>query len=592
MSSKDKITWKHLRKFLTCQKYFVWNDYKNNESIDEENPEDFWSLEFEEEENNKYEYIEVHKTGFNIIQDQFIEWIERKYKEENINFFIINEKDLNLAIAQTKKAINNEFIDVILFPVFEYNDAISKPTLYNKKENLISNLNLNTSTKRVDYIRAFFDFEIIKKNNLKVSNFSILTIEIKDFKEGDKITFDETFFANTSAVKPKPKSKTIPALKNAALGNKEKMGENIFQKISSRQILNLSLNSKKEQLTLFGIDYYIDRIKEAKKAKRVPINSDDNTQWGVNKFFNEIAKEDFPHMLPLSGTLLNKKKIIELSGNNYLLNQFYDQQISTRNIKNQIDVIDYERVNKIINYLDNKNVVWYDFEGFSLPFPIISYTLPYQQLIFQVSAIRTIDEKIVNINNIVIDPKEIKYQDFFKIIDAIYVEDANAYVVYNKAYENSKLNEMSAIFYKNELEKKCHKFSKKIVEYNLKIESIINKTVDLLDLFKVSSLSGTLPPIFLWELYGFSSIKRIEKYITKKNYDLEVMIKPYSELNVQNGLMAMSKAIDRKLGGIGNTEWLQTIKDLEKYCENDVMAMIMVYHFAKKILKEKKITEF
>jgi hypothetical protein len=32
------------------------------------------------------------------------------------------------------------------------------------------------------------------------------------------------------------------------------------------------------------------------------------------------------------------------------------------------------------------------------------------------------------------------------------------------------------------------------------------------------------------------------------------MIEPYSELVVQNGLMAMSKAVDRYLGGIGNIE--------------------------------------
>jgi hypothetical protein len=73
-------------------------------------------------------------------------------------------------------------------------------------------------------------------------------------------------------------------------------------------------------------------------------------------------------------------------------------------------------------------------------------------------------------------------------------------------------------------------------------------------LFKLTSLKGALPPIFLADLYGYSSIKKIEKYITKNNFDLEVMIEPYSELVVQNGLMAMSKAIDRCLGGIGDTE--------------------------------------
>jgi hypothetical protein len=168
-------------------------------------------------------------------------------------------------------------VDVILYPVFEYNGAVSKPTLYNKIESKISNLNLNTSTKRVDYIRAFFDFEIIIKNNYKVLDISILTIEIKDFSEGDEITFDETRYANTTASKPQSKSKTIPALKESALGSEEKMVDTIFQKIKARSILNLSKNSKKKPLTLYRIDFYINRIKEAQTALRKDVSEQDNT---------------------------------------------------------------------------------------------------------------------------------------------------------------------------------------------------------------------------------------------------------------------------------------------------------------------------
>ncbi|MGL5308506.1 MAG: UU173 family protein, partial [Metamycoplasmataceae bacterium] len=202
------------------------------------------------------------------------------------------------------------------------------------------------------------------------------------------------------------------------------------------------------------------------------------------------------------------------------------------------------------------------------------------------SIINTKKDNIEKINNIVIDPKGINYNHFFEIIDAIYDEDADAYVVYNKNYENSRLKEMSKIFQQHEWVEQNYKFSMKVREYNSKIREIIEKTIDLLELFKVTSINGDLPPIFLWELYGFSSIKTIEKYITKKGYELKVMIEPYSELDVKNGLMAMSKAIDRNLGGIGNKEWLETQEQLKKYCENDVKAMLMVYHFATKILKD------
>ena len=588
MNNKDLITWKHLQKYLTCQPYFVWNEFKAKETNDKyDDPELFWSLDFDENNEEEYSFVEVHKTGFDIVQNSFNYWIQKKCIDEKNKLFIIKEKDLTLRIESTKVAMNNPDVDIVLFPVFEYNGAISKPTLFDKKKAKISNLNMNTSTKRVDYIRSFFDFEIVSKNNYKVLDFSIFTIEIKDFKTGDKITFDETFFANTTTTKPNPKSKTIPALRDSALGTEEKLGNTIFEKIASRQLLNLKDNSKKEQIVFSGIDYYLTRIKESKTAKRELINEADNTVWGSNKFFTEIAKEDFSNMLPLSGTLFKKKNLLEFSENIELLNEFYDSHKITKYMKNHVNEVNHDNLETIVESLKNKKVVWYDFEGFSIPFPLISYTLPYQQLIFQVSVIRTEQDKIIETNNLVIDPKHIEYSNFFDIIDAIYIEDASAYVVYNQSYENTKLKEMSQIFYQHMLLNQDSDFTKKVREYDLKINSIIEKTVDLLDLFKVSSLSKELPPIFLWELYGFSSIKKIEKYITKKNLDLEVMIEPYSELVVQNGLMAMSKAVDRYLGGIGDVEWENVSNDLKKYCENDVKAMIMVYHFAKKLLKDK-----
>lgn len=582
------ITWKHLQKFLTCQEYYVWNDFSLKVDLEDNDTDNFWSLDFDENDKEEANYIEVHKNGFNIVQKRFNEWIKEEYKTKNI--FIIKEKSLELKIAKTKEAMSDDNIDVVLFPVFEYKNGVSKPTLFDKENKKMSNLNINTSTKRVDYIRAYFDYEIITKNKHKIENISIYTIEIKDFEENDEITFDETFYANTGMTKPKPKSRTIPSLKESALSSEEKEGNTIFEKIRNKRILNLKSNSKKEQIYFVNIDTYLDGIEGAKNAKRVLLNHEDITLWGTNKYFNEIALEDFKYLLPLSGTLLKKKKILEFAGDKQLLEDFYQEHKVMKNIINKVDEINYEELEKIINLLDDKNVVWYDFEGFSLPFPIIPYTLPYQQLIFQVSVIKTEKNKITNVNNFIVDPKYIEYNNFFEIIDSIYSKDVEAYVVYNKTYENSKLNAMSEIFYKYELKQHSTYFSEKVKEYNKKIKIIIDRTVDLLDLFKTTSLSGPLPPIFLWELYGFSSIKKIEKYITKKDIDLEVMIKPYSQLVVQNGLMAMSKAIDRNQGGIGDEEWNETSEELKKYCENDVRAMLMVYHFAKKLLKDKEIT--
>ncbi|MGL5617935.1 MAG: DUF2779 domain-containing protein [Metamycoplasmataceae bacterium] len=593
MNNDKKITWKHLEKYLTCQPYFVWNNFKCKELIEDEKSEDennYWSLEFNEDDDES-NYVEVHKNGFNIINNRFIEWIQDKYGALELNLLIVKEKNLEIGIAKTKEAINDPNVDVILYPVFEYNGAISKPILFDKKYKKISNMNLNTGTKRNNYIRAFFDYEIVSKNGHQVEDFSIYTIEIKNFMRDDVITFEETFYANTSVSKPPKKNDSLFALKEVAFGNPEKLGASIFEKISTRVLLNLKSGSKKKQLEFNGIDYYISRINDARNATREHIKDLDTTPWGNNKFIRQILQEDFPYLLPVSGTLIKNKKTIELAYNEKLLNKYYDDHEPTKKIKNHINSINYYALAEFIKPIDNEKVVWYDFEGFSLPFPIMEYTLPYQQLIFQVSVIKTEMDKINDINNLVIDPKEIDYTHFFKIIDAIYDENANAYVVYNKAYENSKLKDMIKILYKHQLSKQDYNFSILVNEYDFKIGRIIKRTIDLHDLFKITSIKGKLPSIFLWELYGFSSIKTIEKYITKKGYELEVMIEPYSKLDVKNGLMAMSKAIDRNLGAIGDNEWIEVEEQLKKYCENDVKAMIMVYHFAKKLLKEKAYKE-
>ncbi|MGL5590985.1 MAG: DUF2779 domain-containing protein [Metamycoplasmataceae bacterium] len=579
MNNEKKITWKHLEKYLTCPPYFVWNDFKSNEIITEEKYEDeneYWSLEFDDEDVN---YVEYNKTGFDVINDNFREWIENKYKARGLNILIIKEKKSEIGIIKTKEAMNDPNVHAILYPIFEYNGAISKPTLFDKDSLKISNMNVSTGTKRNNYIKAFFDYNIVLKQGYKVKNFSIYTIEIKTFKKNDKITFEETFFANTSINKPSKRNDSLSSLKEAAFGNYKKNGGTIFYKISTR---NLS-----KELYFSDIDNYISLINKARNEKRKNIKGPYASKWGSSKFLRQILQERYPYLLPISGNLMNNKKILSVCFDEETLNEYYDKHEATNMIKNHVNSIDYEAIEKFIKPLERKRVVWYDFEGFSLPFPIMEYTLPYQQLVFQVSVIKTKYDEIMNIKNLIIDPKEINYAHIFEIIDSIFDENADAFVVYNKSYENSKLNDMIKILKEHEFIKQDDNFSLLVKKYILKIQIIIGSTVDLWELFKTTSINKNLPPIFLWELYGFSSIKTIEKFITKMGYDLNIMIEPYANLEVKNGLMAMSKAINRRLGAIGDNEWEEVEEQLKKYCENDVKAMLMVYHFVKRLLLNK-----
>jgi hypothetical protein len=62
-------------------------------------------------------------------------------------------------------------------------------------------------------------------------------------------------------------------------------------------------------------------------------------------------------MMPLSGTLMNKVKILESKGDPQFLEDFYKSNITTNCMKKNIDKIDYDFLEKIMNQLEGKNVV-------------------------------------------------------------------------------------------------------------------------------------------------------------------------------------------------------------------------------------------
>ncbi|WP_027120608.1 UU173 family protein [Mycoplasmopsis lipofaciens] len=93
--------------------------------------------------------------------------------------------------------------------------------------------------------------------------------------------------------------------------------------------------------------------------------------------------------------------------------------------------------------------------------------------------------------------------------------------------------------------------------------------------------------IFIYELLGKSSIKKIENLITTHNIKLKNNIIPYKELNVKNGGMALQVAMNRFLGYTGDNEWKEKEKHLKKYCANDVKAMLMTYDFIMKFVADK-----
>lgn len=591
------ITYKHLERLLTSQEYFVWKSKIDNaidelEINDEESETSLWELfsDFDLEELNDYKFIEIIKTGYDQVNDFFNNFIKEKAKKENKKFVFINEKSNQLSYEKTKAAIKDKNVDWIINPVIIYEDMISRATIYKKESKELYSLINSSKTKLKNYIKAYFDFNVYQREGINVEEYCFFTYD-KDYLylEAPDLHFVSSNYCWTQKNGPESENNIFSKLKEHV------NGISIIEKLKSGHIKLKKVNKKKNYLIkdeyeillslyIEDFDKYIKRIRDARYINRFEqINEDDDTDWGVNPHFDELFPYDKIGVDHLSGSILTKKNLLAILKDQDELNQLKKEKTSLKFILDKMDTYDFEIIQEYVNKIENAKCVWYDFEGFSMPFVIMPYTKPYQQLVFQVSVIRTDQEQMSEKPiEIVCDPKTISLNDFKNIIDSIYWDQARHYVVYNQSYEINKMKDMIKLLEINN--------DQETEIYRKKVERIEELTIDLLDLFKIDNSKTKIPPIFLHKLLGFSSIKKIEKFITDSKLELEVMIEPYKNLDVKNGLMAMNKAIQRYIGTIGENEWNQTKTQLARYCTNDVKAMIMVYYFVKRILEINKKT--
>ncbi|MFV8468410.1 UU173 family protein [Mycoplasma sp. VS292A] len=377
----------------------------------------------------------------------------------------------------------------------------------------------------------------------------------------------------------------------------------------------------------------------------VDSNEDDSKvkYWLQNGIISHLEEDNF--VFPEYFTALERAAML-----NYILGNKYDyysgnafkpaekksyEAITNKiaKIKHNINFFNIQALNVVKNiHIKDARICWYDYEGFMNLYPIIDNVPSYNQVINQVSIILTQNGKEIHKENIVIDTLGLKLIDIVKMLKAIYCNGANAYVVYNKSYENTRNKEVLALVRKqilhgdgsennlafiaqfNEL------FPNGLKDFEHIIFHINNNTIDLADCFNryaseklpVNNMDPELREYVFFEddeqnhtikvlndvdfarfqeitswnshiislnyLMYYYSIKKIEKYITHLGLRLKTLITPYKDLEIQKGTMAMEKAMQRNAGIIGDSLWNElTVPALKLYCENDVKAMIMVY---------------
>ena len=570
--NKEYIKSKHFKKYISSQPYFIWNNVKIEE--DEFNIDNFWN---EETHDADPEYAAIISKSLDKVRKTKVDELMEKYDARYPEGKAVEER-----IESTKKLISeNKFI---IDPVFEYRDALAQPFAYDSEHEVVYYLSAPSKLKLPLIVNPFWDYQIMNRLEIPVSDI----VYFISSSEEEKQTKGENLFIESNKIHPSKAGKpSVP--------QEDKDQEKLIDILET--IINRGSDLRDSWwMSDFALDHVIDQINDAKDAKKFDaklLYLDLRKPWDNKALKDKLLEMNF-EFAGWNGNIFKKEWIFEyfnedcqeayapwIAKKKYMS---YKESLEVKYIKDlKSPAIDKSKMGDYEKLKKANKVIWYDFEGFSMPYPIIDKSLPYHQIVFQVSVIKTVNNKEVDLENLVIDPKNIKVSDFVKIIDAVYDKDAEYYVVYNKGYEIPRMKKMVQYM-------RSHGMAKEANECQRKVDEIEAKTIDLMILFKITSGkflgSGKEPAIILDGQKGNASIKNVEKYITGKNIQLPRPIKQYSSLNVKNGGEAMRTAIERFIGVIGDEKWKSILDDLKEYCENDVRAMIMVYDYVEKLWKE------
>ncbi|MCV3754022.1 DUF2779 domain-containing protein [Ureaplasma zalophigenitalium] len=278
----------------------------------------------------------------------------------------------------------------------------------------------------------------------------------------------------------------------------------------------------------------------------------------------------FPHAIYKYGNINHKNNVQQA------FQQVKRQAQYDLYAKNEI-IINKANVQSLLTKL-KPNKVYFDFESINTAIRVYDQTYAFTQIVTQNSVIvrhENDDLERLTCKNLMCDPLKINKQWFKDVVDSLYYGEHYSYVVYNKAFEQTRLKEMQA--YINE------------AEYTKKITCIIRNLFDLADFFTVRNLDKI--NILIPDLCGFYSIKKVLPLVAKYYPDFFYKTKcyDYKTLAIGNGLECQIKTTKRVFKTLDDDQWDAFQKEAKIYCENDVRAMIAVELYALEILKNQNI---
>jgi len=214
---------------------------------------------------------------------------------------------------------------------------------------------------------------------------------------------------------------------------------------------------------------------------------------------------------------------------------------------------------KIKEFLDSLKYPLYnlDFETYSLAIPRFNGTKPYQQLPFQFSLhiIEKPDSEPKHISFLVEDDKDPRQAILKALKDNLGTE--GSIIVYNQSFEKGRIKELGEAF----------------PEEQSWAEAILERIIDLLHPFKSFH-------VYSPEQKGSASIKKVLPTYTNLSY---------ADLLISNGADASLSFMKSHLEPCNKEEKATIRESLEKYCELDTYAQVMLLRELEEMCGKTKL---
>ena len=590
-----------------------------------ESESEFDSLEFYKEQleiNKDIDKNDPRISEGNIIDKKSKDYIKEEYKDIknilDIDYSYGSNEELN------KKTI--EFLDknkncIIFQPVFINNNLVTKCDALVKKNNFIYIIETKgTSTARsIHYLDLLYQKNVIENDLYFVDNeveflfiYKLCIVQYEKCKKNNISFCIVDTFTNTKSsrnVSDKIKRWLIENDREDEIDNvkRELKHGGCFDKEFNIHytMINELLNNNFESIqnmTTDNSDFYLEinnkfynvinelckrklkllDLKEDMPENFVP-SKEDNGDFKKSNFWNEL-KELYTllgyEIFNYSGSFVKQDKNILNEINKKGPSQINETDIksSKENINrivniliNKKDLINLQNSKNLLSKINSKKI-YFDFETICPAIRVIDDSFPFSQIITQCSIIKSSEKNISEWEaiNLVYDPKKVDINCFKEIVNILYEPISEiSYIVYNKSFERSRLNELKSYI--------------KEKEYSKKIDHIINNLFDLADLFDYRK-----DTISISKLNGFYSIKKVLALIKESDSNIFNITgcKDYKKLDISNGGVCQLETLKRFFNNLNDNDWNELVPKLKEYCENDVRAMIAVELYAKKRIYE------